>query len=74
MIDDTPDLDTVSNLSSNLFSPLTSQINLNDQLKADDLESLQYDGLEHLAGYICHKIKNPNLVVDSAVINTNKDS
>lgn len=26
----------------------------------NDIESLQYDGLENLAGYICHKLKNQN--------------
>ncbi|KNC31491.1 hypothetical protein FF38_06975 [Lucilia cuprina] len=32
----------------------------------NEMENLQYDGLENLAGYICHKLKNenPNLVVN----------
>lgn len=28
---------------------------------ARELDSLQYDGVEHLAGYICYRLKDPQL-------------
>lgn len=74
MVDDTPDLETVDSLSSNFFKTLNSGINIPEEAPEDELKSLQYDGLEHLAGYICHKINNPELVVANEIINTHKDS
>lgn len=60
--DDTPDLESVSNLSGGYFKALVVADSVEP---ADDvskeLEMLQYDGLEHLAGYICHRIKEPGL-------------
>ena len=72
-MDNTPDLDAVGHLSGDLLNTLTTDLNVLDK-PVDELEMLQYDGLEHLAGYICHKIKSPDLVVDSSVVNTSRDS
>ena len=42
--------------------------------KFNEIESLQYDALEHLAGYICYKVKNPELIISHDVVNTTSDT
>lgn len=62
MADDTPDLEAVGSLSENLFKNLIPDPELNTTQKEDhELDDLQYDALEHLAGYICHKIKDQDM-------------
>lgn len=56
-------------MSSSLLRTLNPDVIIAEE-PADEFESLQYDSLEHLAGYICHRIKNPDL----AVQNTQQES
>lgn len=48
MVDDTPDIETADNLSSNVYRTLSSEINIPEEAAEDELQSLQYDALEHL--------------------------
>ena len=55
------------NFPSGFYSTIFKNINTEiqeDILQTEnneiELENLQYDGLENLAGYICHKLKNEN--------------
>lgn len=61
MEDSTPDLDAVVNLSSSLLKSLAPTDSPNVEDVAEELDSLHYDGLEHLTGYICHRLKDPDL-------------
>lgn len=69
LVDNTPDLECTLNLSSSLLRTLNPDVIIAEE-PADEFESLQYDSLEHLAGYICHRIKSPDL----AVQNTQQES
>lgn len=60
--DTTPDLEEVTSLSTTFFKalvPTTTENSSDDIIK--ELNSLEYDGLEHLAGYICKRIKDSDL-------------
>lgn len=59
-VDHTPDLNA---MAENNVS-FDEDFNLEDDLEFEkddnaELQSLQYDALEHLAGYICHRVKDP---------------
>lgn len=56
-VDDTADLPLQDNFTGNILS----KIHVENEIIEDDynieLNEIQHDGLENLAGYICHKIK-----------------
>lgn len=62
LIDPTPDLDIVTSLSQIYFKPI--DVPEPTQPEPDELEALQYDALEHLAGYICKRLKLPGLSLE----------
>lgn len=72
MVDDTPDMEIAESLSTDLFGSLDQQVSADPG--PEELESLQYDGLEHLAGYICKRVKDPALIVEHSVVNTQRDT
>lgn len=66
-IDDTPDLPIHEvNLSGRYFSTLNVINEQEQQLDVMELEGIAYDGLENLAGYICHKLKEPTSSLTSS--------
>lgn len=42
------------------INPAVKEDLLQKENDENEIENLQYDGLENLAGYICHKLKNKN--------------
>lgn len=73
--DDTPGLnvDKQDLLSSQCFSKLPDPVRQEDELPSPDplskeLDDLGYDGLEHLAGFICHKLEDELEVASSSFL------
>lgn len=70
--DDTPGLSSVTNNQHDITiddstDKLEQQSDTIYESGSAEQESLQYDALEHMAGYICHRTKNPkNCVNDQA--------
>ncbi|CAD7085347.1 unnamed protein product [Hermetia illucens] len=55
-VDDTPDLDPI--FTGKVLHSLTQPVPINEDIQEKELSDFEYDGLENLAGFICHKMKS----------------
>lgn len=73
-VDNTPDLKEVTGQAANLFSSINTEDDLVVEEAADpreeELKALEYDALEHVAGYICHRVRNPDIVASAGAAAT----
>lgn len=64
--DDTPDIPLSGVLIEKLNIPSVADSNEDISALREELNELAYDGLENLAGFVCHKLKNSDLESSSS--------
>ncbi|KAJ8945539.1 hypothetical protein NQ318_020384 [Aromia moschata] len=62
-LDDTPDIPLSGTLIKklNITSEVSADCNNEKSVLLQELNELEYDGLENLAGFVCHKLRDPTL-------------